>query len=261
MSRSLKSFLYGTLKCKYIYYIFIGLLILPFFTIFINQINAVKPQRVYEIISLMEYSSLFAFPFMGMSFALILAVTMDFDNKTAYYELTGGNSRKAVFLSRIIPAMIFGIVGSFILYFVPYLAASFVWGFGNSTELTGTLVRLGLAVLIMMRQSAFLCLACFCTRKLVNGISALGLSAVVYIISEAVGFKESTLSATMNLFRLTTFDTESVYNISQKGIIAKSVCIAMPDTSFIVKTIIMSVLFTAFYLFLAWRFFKADDIQ
>lgn len=262
MSKSIKSLLYGIKKEKFIPEIMIGLTAVTFLLLFVNQIFEKNQYTMLFLYTDNDFSSFFYMILFIAPVTAVLCICRDFDDRTVYYEISGGARRKDVFKSRFIPAMIFGTLTLFFAILIPFIIGSFIWGLGDSSILGNVLLRYSLFLLSGIRVTAFACFISFLIRKS-KAATIILLSSLLCISTLSIIFKavDPTALAITNAFEAMSFEYDSTYNIFSSGIVQYSIPITTISTAFTVKTIAMSLIFTGVYAFLSWSFFKTDDME
>lgn len=186
----------------------------------------------------------------------------DLKDRVANYELMAGHSRKTVFLSRSLAAVLFSAVVLTAAGFAAVLFASVVYGFGDAVTQGGLALRLGLLFFPYLRIAAFLTLVAFAARgkylPMVFGM----LYTYLVMILETVGSASAYATGYFSLRHVMDFTVWKTYNISPvKGIVEYSAYDASVSASLALETIGISLLMTAVYLLTGYALFRRDDLN
>lgn len=182
----------------------------------------------------------------------------DFLDKTANYEIMSGHTRKEVYLGRIIPCIVIGMLGWLFIMIMPYILCTALEGWGTKLSLGIVVLRLLLMLFPVLRIICEFILISFIVR---NQYIVMGAGYAVFCIggvSEAFADKGSFLLGVTNMTLLAKFDTWMTFGLSgTENYIYESAL----NASDIAGTVIFSLIFSAASLYMGYYFFRTDDVN
>ena len=208
-------------------------------------------------------------PFLGGG--AVIACTMiacfccgaDFEDKTINYELSGGRTRMTVFLGRVIPSVVIGLICAALIIFVPVAVYTALFGWGDTFTFSAILPRLLLVLVPCLRLTCLFILAVFITKKGLVGFFGciVGMLAAVPIqeipLLNAL-YKNPYALSIVNLRQLMTIDSWYTYDLY-----FHMHYIYYPElrAATVIPTVIVGLAVCSVSLLLAYHFFHMDDMN
>ncbi len=185
----------------------------------------------------------------------------DFSDKTINYEILSGHNRSTVFFSRVVVGVIRGAVIPLILTFIPLCVFAFLNGWGQETERTDVIVRTLLVFFPLVRICALNIMFAGVSGSAGKGI-ALGflaeivMSIVQSLIEEGLHITVNYAFGIINIMLLLTSQNSREIVVDGKPV---SVFETAVTTDMVLKTVGVSLGFTAAYLMIAYYIFRKKD--
>ena len=187
----------------------------------------------------------------------------DFRDKVVNYEIMSGHSRAQVFISRFIPAVLVSAFLVTVLQFSVMLPGIIMYGWGNAISLGDVIIRNMLIFFPIMRICAFLVIISFIVK------SQYLMMAVGYGVFTFLGFIQQLeidrlnfVTGFSNINLLCDYSGWSTYNLDPVDGIVKYISYNSSVTSgMIIWTIVVSLLVTAFYMFVGYSLFRRDELN
>ena len=197
--------------------------------------------------------------------ALIVGVICgeDYKDKVANYEILSGHSRKSIFFARSLMGIIPGAVLATILCFIPLIVGTLVGGWGKELVLSDVIIREILMFFPMLRLAAFFALLTFLIKNQYI-MMAVGfvVSTFQTILNEMLSHSKSVYVSIFNMGLLMNFDGWSIYNVDPaSGVVYYNSYVSSVSMQLVVGTIVVSLLMTAFYLFMGYALFRRDELS
>ena len=200
----------------------------------------------------------FMFPLFFLIVVTAEICGVDFLDKTHNYELMGGHRRIEVFLGRVIPALVIGGGGAFLLMLLPYGIHVVLYGWGTKIAFGQVVLRWLLMLLPLLR---LVCEFALLTFLLKNPYIIMGLGYMFFILttylSEVIDSFNVFLGIT-NLSLLTMVSKWMTFGLDAK---MNYIFEASLSAEIVWGTIIASVGFGVAALYLGYVFFKNDDMN
>lgn len=228
--------------------------------IFLLQMIMEMPEGLSGSAVIAEMGSLFL---MGsLLFLLVIAADImgnDFADKTINYEVLSGHSRKEVYFGRVIPAVVYGVLGTMILSaFWPFLI-SVTQGWGSLMEAKGVWIRYGLLVFVLFR---LICEVAFLTMITKN-------THITYLVGFCLSYAEIIIIALLDsenwylmgmgsCMKLLSFEEWSTTFLNEQEQIFYNSAL---NPEMIIETIAASLIFGILSLVLGYVYFKHDDLN
>jgi ABC-type transport system involved in multi-copper enzyme maturation permease subunit len=187
----------------------------------------------------------------------------DYGDKTMNYEILAGHSRKQVYWGRVISAIIWSMVVSLIVLFLPMLLCTAIGGWGDSMDFGGIMLRYGLMIFVLFRME---CIFALLTFLLKNGYMGI-LVGYMFFLTEMGGAmlyeefadKELTVQfVSIHLMKLFNFSKYSMEYINGKDVVFYSTEFT---SDFVIGSIIVSILVGMACLLIGYQVFKRRDMQ
>lgn len=208
-----------------------------------------------------EMGTVFIFMCFGIMILASKAMSGDASDKTINYELMAGHSRDKVFAGRVIASLLWGGVLVFVIMLLPLGYLSLFNGWGVETNMNEVLLRSALTIFPIMRFTALTIMIASISRSAGKGIA---LSYALFMVTTLIAsILQDMFEIDLNFsFSMTNAATLlSTSNSRYEVINGKTECIF--DTSvpgdLIWKTIVVSLVFAAIYLTIAYINFKKTD--
>lgn len=197
--------------------------------------------------------------------ALIVGVICgeDYKDKVANYEILSGHSRISIFFARSLMGIIPGAVLATILCFIPLIVGTLVGGWGNELVLSDVIIREFLIFFPMLRLAAFFALLTFMIKNQYI-MMAIGFVVSMFqtILNEMLSYSKSVYVSIFNMGLLMSFDGWSIYNVDPgEGIQYYHSYVSSVSMQLVIGTIVVSLLMTAFYLFMGYALFRRDELN
>ena len=187
----------------------------------------------------------------------------DFPDKVANYEIMSGHSRVSIFLARALMAIGVAAILATVLSFVPIVFGNAVFKWGNKLVLSDVVIRNLLLFFPYVRIAAFMVVLTFLVKN-PYVIMASGFVMMMggSILGDMMQNGSNVFISIYNMKLLCTYDGWSTYNLDPvKGIVEYNAYNSSVTTSLVLGTIIVSLLMTAFYLFMGYALFRRDEMN
>lgn len=186
----------------------------------------------------------------------------DYKDKVANYEILSGHSRISIFMARSLMSIFTAAFLATVLGFVPVIVGNVYAGFGDSLKLIDVIIRQLLFFFPYMRLAAFLVVITYLTKNQYI-IMASGLVIMIgsSILADILRLKGVFIS-TYNLELLVDYKGWDIYNVDPvKGIVEYHSYVSTVTPNLVVGTILVSLLMTAFYIFMGYGLFRRDELN
>ena len=263
MKNIMKSILYEVLHSKLLIRIYLLFILVQAFIGILN-LDAFHPEQP-TVSNMLADGGYIAYEFPLFVLALIVGTMVgeDYRDKVANYEVMSGHSRKSIFLARSLMATFIAAFACSVLAFIPMLAGSVFADWGNTLVLKDVVIRYLLMFFPFLRLAAFLTVLTFIIKNnyLVMAVG-FGMMFVNSMLSEMLKNNENFFISMFNLKLLTCFDGWNIYNVDpQSGVVYYNSFISSVSPKLVIGTIAVSLLMTAFYLFMGYALFRRDDLN
>ena len=204
---------------------------------------------------------------MTSAFIAALAVGIicndDHIDKTINYEILSGHSRLSIFMARSLFGILFAAAAATMINFFPLAAGSMLKGFGDMSRFKDVILRQLLCFFPYLRFAAFVTVICFIIKN------SYVVFAAGFLISEiGIGLVDffdhgrSLYTSVFNIGLLGDFGAWEIYNLDPvNGVVYYGRYKSELDMDVIVGTILVSLIMTAFYLFMGYGIFRRDDMD
>ena len=158
MKNIMKSQLYQLRKERLVWLVYIGLLLMPIANIFLQ--GELTLEGDYPTQAFLAENGFF-YVFVSLMFLFTLAGFAgcgDFLDKTVNYELMTGHKRIEVYLGRVIPCLIVGVIGFAVMTALPLIVNTAMHGWGTKLDIGEMVLRYCLLIFPIIR---ILCTALF----------------------------------------------------------------------------------------------------
>ena len=207
------------------------------------------------------YSILYAFPVLGFTSRIC---GWDFNDKTINYEVLAGHKRSDIFLSRVLVSFLWVFVAALLMTIIPFAIVIIISGWGVNVSFGAALARFAMSFLVLLRMTCgFICMTflvrnCFIT--LIFGYLLYEVEIMVpMIVNEFSKNIEITwqfsASNLMSLLELTNYELGYVDGEDVVHFITDM------EPSFVIGTIVCSLVLSAVYLLLGYTVFRKRDIR
>ena len=187
----------------------------------------------------------------------------DFRDKVVNYEIMSGHSRREVFISRFIPTTLVSAFMITVLQFSLMLPGAFIYGWGGTVSLRDVIVRDLLLFFPIMRICAFLVIISFIVKSQYL-MMAIGYGMITFfgLLEQLEINKSSFVTSISNINMLFDFKGWSTYNLDPvDGIVQYTSYNSAVSSGMILWTIVVSLLVTAFYMFVGYSIFRRDELN
>ena len=208
-----------------------------------------------------EMATVFIFMVFGIMIFACKLVAGDASDKTINYEFMAGHSRTKIFVARMFTGLLWGAGLIYIFTLLPLGYLNVIYGWGDETNRTDVLIRSALLIFPIIRSTALYMMIASITRSAGKGIA---LSYALYFVTSLV------ISVLQDVF-----DIEITYPVSMsnaafllvpqnsKYVVINGETVNVYDTAvtadMVWKTIVVSLVFTAVYMIIAYNNFKKTD--
>ncbi|MBR1598661.1 MAG: ABC transporter permease subunit [Lachnospiraceae bacterium] len=241
----------------------ITVIVLPFFVMFVvGQLEGESyggmTGSVYYITQIGENFIIVMFVILVISCRICAS---DAGDKTINYEFLSGHNRGSIYWARIIAGIMWSVILTMALFYLPIVALSAVNGWGQELELKYAVIRLLLALLPVIRLSAFFMMTASVLRSSGKGI-ALGYGFImvmvilISVLQDVLNLNITWQFAFSNVMYLLSF--ENSRNIVIDGETVTRFESALPS-GMAIGTIVASVAATFIYTYIAYAEFKKKD--
>ncbi|MBO4877796.1 MAG: hypothetical protein J5501_07310 [Ruminococcus sp.] len=190
-----------------------------------------------------------------ISFSVGDICTGDIQDKTMYYELTTGKTRSEIYWGRVIPAVVFSLLGSMILILVSPVIVSMKHGWGTCFELSDILFRYTVMSAAIIRIICTMIFIAFILKKpMFTALVGVG----EYLTTNYIHSDSDLLGVTSMHKILTSYERWDVYGLDEDWHMILDSNVTMSDLMF---TVIISLTVAAFMLYLGHLYFRNDDLN
>lgn len=182
----------------------------------------------------------------------------DFVDKTANYELMSGRRRYQSYFGRVIPSVIIGTIGWFIIAVTPVITVTIIRGWGDKISVWEVVIRYALMLFPAIRVA---CEFVFFTFLIKNPYIVMGLGylySMVSIYAEMLPSDGFIFLGSTNIILLSMIDVWTTYGLEGKVNFIYDAALSSSD---VIGTIVVSVVVSAAALLLGYVFFKNDDMN
>ena len=201
----------------------------------------------------------------GFIVALAVGIICDDDHmdKTINYEILSGHSRFSIFMARSLFAILFAASAATVINFVPLAAGTMLKGFGDMLVLKDVIIRQLMCFFPYLRLAAFFTVICFIIKNSYVVMAAgFLISEIGMALVDILDHGKSIYTGIFNLGLLGDFSAWVIYNLDPaNGIIYYGRFKSELEMDVIVGTIVVSLVMTVFYLFMAYGIFRRDDMD
>lgn len=187
----------------------------------------------------------------------------DFADKDLNYELMNGHSRRSIYIARVLLCVGLASVVSTLCAFLPYMATSAVYGWGERIRAADVYARTALFFFPFIRIAAFFCMLAFIIKKqsiviTLGFVTEMGCILLHDIVTEKCGY----ILGIFNLMELVNVGEFSLYNVVPgTGIVEYTRIEGALSKELVVCTITVSLVMTLIYLIAGYAFFQRDDLD
>lgn len=264
MINIIKSLNYSARRDTVIWIAIITILIVPLFTLYLSGL--LNPDSIQKLTPSLYFASQemgTAFIFMSLGIIIFSSklIAGDASDKTINYEFMAGHSRNRIFVGRTIAGFLWGAVLIWILMVLPLGYLTLIYGWGPETNCQEVLFRSCLVIFPIIRLCSLNIMLASVSRSSGKGI-ALGF-AVMMVVSLVCSFVQELLNIDITY---PTGMTNAAFLLVSKNCryeVINGVNTAIYDTTItsemIWKTIVVSLIFSAVYLIIAFVNFKKTD--
>ena len=187
----------------------------------------------------------------------------DYADKTMNYEILSGHKRKDIYWSRFFVSMGWVTVIAYIAMVIPPVVFTVINGWGDNADLRNIIIRYVLVIFPLFRMVCELTLFTFILKNgyfslLIGFILMEVISCISMFLDELEGIKTSFWITFSNLSGLVTFSNYSLGYVNGEDIYVYE---SVLEPSFIVGTIVVSLLVGIACLFGGYFYFKKCDIN
>lgn len=256
MKNILKGQLYMLPKYAISHFIFIGIALLQVLETYITIETApdfILNAGIFAASPTMTYGMVAVVYIFTLTSQICLA---DFSDKTSYYELMGGHTRIEVFFGRIIPCLVLGTLGAFVLMIIPDITATVLLGWGSDVPVGQIIIRRLLLIIPLIRLC---CEFVFISFLLKNMVGAMVTGFVMYMFGWELSFYNSSPWLGMtSISMLYETDVWVTYGLDGDAHFTFDASL-QPET--VVSVILFSLAASAISLIMGYYFFKKDDMN
>ena len=262
MKEVIRSQLFQLFKNKSKLYVLIGLIafgiIELIFAMGETQEGATASQCVRELLPMIIMFLPF---FTGIAAGDIAA--KDFDDKTVYYEIMSGRTRRQSYFGRVIVALIYSVIGSVLIMVIPIAVAAVFYGWGNDLTVGQAVLRMFLLLFPVIRLICAAFTLSIIIKKsvggLITGLICQYISLSIYVDQGLLAEKDSLSLALTTMYRLLNIRSRYTYGLSD--IKMRIIYDPTMHISEIAGIIGVSMLFAAVYILVGYVFFHKDDLN
>lgn len=203
-----------------------------------------------------EFMSLGVFIIVGIVASCVSG--WDFDDKTINYEILYGHSRCQVYWSRTFTAVVFGIISGMLFIITPSLIFTIINGWGYAIPLKEAVIRCLLALLPILRISAFAVFLSFLIRKSWGAGIICYFTVYIEVFISMLKESESNYMVSENLMEILSFSNMAYgFENGEDVMIFKDTL----SGQFIGITVILSVVMFAGTLWAGYALFRKRNLQ
>ncbi len=254
MNNIMKSQVYQLRKDKITKIAFFMVLFIQITNPILNNISSTleKTACIYIVENIQTLTMM---PLLFLAILVGTICTADFTDKTLNYEIMTGHTRLELFLGRVIPCIVLGTVMSLIFMALPVVITSVILGWGTEISIGDMVFRL---VLFLFPVIRIICELIFVAFLVKNPYIVMGAGYFAVMLVGVLVTKKSCMLGMTNINLLSNFNLYSVFNLNGKKFIVYDLSLGIDN---ILGTIFLSLFFGAVFLFLAYHFFKTDDLN
>ena len=194
-------------------------------------------------------------------FVVTRIIAQDYNDKTINYEMLTGHSRKEVYWARVITSLIWGVLNCMVVMLLPLLLLTMLNGWGNSADVMGSWLRIGLSILPLLRLS---CISILLSTIMKNSFKGLIIS---FVVTDGTMLICTLLEELLNISLTFQFGFSNIMSLlmvtNAKEQIVDGESVMVGDTSLsigmILGTILISLIISGIYLIIGYlSMWKAD---
>ena len=261
MKNIIKSIWYEILRSKFmirIYLLFVGVMVL----MVLLNLDTMKGKGISYFLA-DNPTSTYLLSFFVLAFIVGIISGEDYKDKVANYEILSGHSRISVFFTRSLMGILVGSFLCVVLNFVILITGCILAGWGESLSMGDVIVRQLLFFFPFMRLGAFLVVLTFLIK---NPYIIMAAGFVIgnagMMLQEMFGIPNSLYISIFNMGLLTEYGGWSIYNIDPGlGIVHYNAYDSSLTIGLVVGTVVVSLVMTAFYLFMGYALFRRDELN
>lgn len=194
--------------------------------------------------------------FIGVSIADICAG--DFDDKTFYNEILGGQSRFNSYFGRAVVALVFTFIGSMILVIFPVVFCSALCGWGTLFTVGDVVKRLAFSAFPLIRIICMYICCAFILKKFASYTFMVGFTVATMCMEGFFSKAPPEILGSTSLMRLCSFDMWTNYGLND---VFTPVVNATIPASEIQSIIIWSIISSVAFLTIGYTYFHKDDLN
>ncbi len=184
-----------------------------------------------------------------------------FLDKTVNYEMMGGYRRRQVYFSKALVSLLIGMAGAILAFLAPFMTVVLRLGWGTDLDVKGTVVRYLLLIFPLFRM---ICEFIFLSFLIKNAyvVMALGFFVPVGLGTSIMEFFpecKSVLLGLSNIYHLAVFPDRQLYRMIDLKVI--DVYDSFLSPTYILLTILGSLVIGIFFLWLGYQYFEKDDLR
>lgn len=238
----------------------IGLFAFVLSGIFFAELVSETPDGVQGSLVVAELGSLFVIAGLFLMLVTVAGIIgNDFMDKTINYEVLSGHSRKQVYFGRVIPAIVYGVLGTMVLSAFWPMVVTVTQGFGDLMEAKGVWIRYGLLVFVFFRLVCELVFLTVITKNThITYLVGFSWSYAQMILLAVLDGVDEYLMGVGNCLKLLSFDEWSTVFLNEQEQIFYSSAL---EPEMIIGTIGISLVLGILCLILGYVYFKHDDLN
>lgn len=252
MNGLVKSILYQLKKDKLVYIVFLLILLIEMEQVLLGDGAEVKSASEY--IATMS-GSFYSWIYMVIGVIVARVCGADFGDKTFNYEILSGCTRKETYLVRVWISLIISIAGTIVLSGAPFAFSIILKGFGTKLSFESILLHQVLCLFPMIRITCFLVFLIFAFR---NQYLIMILGFLFFDISVLLMNVPSCLLGLTNVSLLCRYESFSTFSFSGDNYYVYDGSLSLYA---ILLTIVVSLVMSAFWLFIGYTYYKKDDLR
>ena len=179
----------------------------------------------------------------------------DFQDRTLYYELTTGKKRSEVYWGRVMPAIIFTLIGSMLLFIAMPAVITAKHGWGTYFSVSDFMIRYVLLIAPLLR---IICTMIFISFILKRPFFVALVGFGEYVWSSFINHDSDVLGLASVMKILNSCDRWQVYGLDTDMHTIMDVTLKVPEMAF---SVIISLAVSALMLFLGYVYFHTDDLN
>lgn len=203
----------------------------------------------------------------GLGMVLVILVSRicgwDAGDKTMNYEVLAGHSRAEVYFGRVMMSVIWGLGSGIAMLVLPVLGATMINGWGDNMNLSDAAVHCVLFLFPMLRLICEFAMLAFllrdCYKTMLIGWSFFAVSMIGIMIYEELTNKVLTVQLVItNMREVIGFGNYKLEYVAGEDI---PVYVTGMDVSFVMETILVSLLVAGACLVVGYAVFKKQDMN